>query len=156
MPFSLRAGLVSVPARSFKVLHTSQAKTVGGRQGKVTTKSGALTLNLDTPVGLGGKGGPGTNPEELFAAGYAACFRGAMGLAQQQLKMPAIPAETSVEAHVPIGKHDNGTLGIQVTLDVHVPGWSKTDVQSLIEKAHTICPYSHATRNNVKVTLNAV
>lgn len=148
--------LVRVPVRTFKVLHTSEATAVGGRQGKVTAKSGAFALQLDTPTGLGGQGGSGTNPEELFAAGYAACFRGAMGVAQAQLKLPAIPAETTVAAIVPIGKHDNGNLGVQVTLNVHVPGWQKSDVQQLLEKAHTICPYSHATRNNIKVTLNAV
>ena len=142
--------------RTFKVLHTSEATAVGGRQGKVTAQSGAFNLQLDTPTGLGGKGGPGTNPEELFAAGYSACFRGAMGLAQTQLKMPALPAETTVKAVVPIGKHDDGNLGVQATLNVHVPGWKKEDVQKLLEKAHTICPYSHATRNNIKVTLNAV
>jgi len=146
----------TVAQRGYKVLHRSQAKAVGGRQGTVTTNSNALNLKLDTPTGLGGKGGPGTNPEELFAAGYAACFRGAMGLAQKNLKQPELPAETSVEGLVDIGKHDDGKLGIQAELRVAVPGWDKKEIEKLINEAHQICPYSHATRNNVKVTLTAV
>ena len=156
-PLAARSMLVSLKSvRGYQVLHSSQAKAVGGRQGVVSSADGALSLKLDTPVGLGGKGGPGTNPEQLFAAGYSACFRGAMGLAQTKLKLPALPAETSVEGLVDIGKHDNGTLGIRVELRVAVPGWPKSDIDKLIQEAHQICPYSHATRNNVKVTLTAV
>lgn len=155
---SVRSASVAAAAatRGYKVLHKSQAKAVGGRQGVVSTKDGALDLKLDTPVGLGGKGGPGTNPEQLLAAGYSACFRGAMGVAQGKLKLPALPDATSVEGLVDIGKHDDGKLGIQVELRVAVPGWSSADIQKLIEEAHTICPYSHATRGNVKVTLTPV
>lgn len=152
---SVSASSVSA-SRGYKVLHQSQAKSVGGRQGAVSSNDGALTLKLDTPTGLGGKGGPGTNPEQIFAAGYSACFRGAMGVAATKLKMPALPEATAVEGLVDIGKHDDGKLGIQVQLKVAVPGWSAADIQKLINEAHQICPYSHATRGNVKVTLTPV
>jgi len=117
-PVAARAATASQAQRGYKVLTSHQAKAVGGRQGSVTTKSGALNVKLDTPTGLGGKGGPGTNPEELFAAAYAACFRGAMGLAQKNLKQPDLPAETSVEGLVDLGKHDDGKLGIAAELRV--------------------------------------
>ena len=153
----LSASAVSATAsRGYKVLHKSQAKALGGRQGTVSSNDGALTLTLDTPKGLGGKGGPGTNPEQLFAAGYAACFRGAMGVAQSKLGLPAIPDATTVEGLVDIGKHDDGKLGIEVELKVAIPGWKAKDIQKLIDEAHQICPYSHATRGNVKVTLTPV
>ena len=137
-----------------KVLYTARATSTGGRTGTATTPDDRLNLKLDTPKELGGAGGPGTNPEQLFAAGYSACFIGAMKHVAMMQKTP-LPADTSIAADVGIGPIPQG-FGIQVTLNVHVPGMEKDAAQKLVEAAHKVCPYSNATRGNVDVTLNVV
>jgi Ohr subfamily peroxiredoxin len=111
-------------------------------------------VTLSTPKELGGDGGAGTNPEQMFAAGYSACFLGAMKFVAGQQKLK-LSEETQVAADVGIGPRDDGTgFGIAVTLNITVPGLDKADAQALVEKAHVVCPYSHATRGNIPVTLN--
>jgi Ohr subfamily peroxiredoxin len=134
-----------------KVLYTARATSTGGRTGSSTTPDGALKLELSTPRELGGAGGPGTNPEQLFAAGYSACFIGAMKAVAGKLKL-ALPADTSITADVGIGPVAAG-YGIQVALRVHVPGWPREQTEKLVHAAHQVCPYSNATRGNIDVEL---
>ena len=135
-----------------KVLYTARATSTGGRTGTSTTPDGALKLELSTPRELGGAGGPGTNPEQLFAAGYSACFIGAMKAVAGKLKLP-LPADTSITADVGIGPIPNG-FGIQVALQVHVPGWPREQAEKVVHAAHQVCPYSNATRGNIDVQLS--
>jgi len=135
-----------------KVLYTARATSTGGRTGTSTTPDGALKLELSTPRELGGAGGPGTNPEQLFAAGYSACFIGAMKAVAGKLKLP-LPADTSITADVGIGPIPNG-FGIQVVLQVHVPGWPREQAEKVVHAAHQVCPYSNATRGNIDVQLS--
>jgi lipoyl-dependent peroxiredoxin len=136
------------------VLYTAHATATGGRDGRAVIPEGGLDLKLTMPKELGGKGGEGTNPEQLFAAGYSACFIGAMRFVGQRDKI-AIPAEVSVDGSVGVGLIPNG-FGIQVELKVALPGMPRNEAQELIEKAHAVCPYSNATRNNIDVTLTLV
>jgi osmotically inducible protein OsmC len=135
-----------------KVLYTARATSTGGRTGTSTTPDGALKLELSTPRELGGAGGPGTNPEQLFAAGYSACFIGAMKAVAGKLKV-ALPADTSITADVGIGPIPNG-FGIQVALQVSVPGWPREQAEKVVHAAHQVCPYSNATRGNIDVQLD--
>jgi Ohr subfamily peroxiredoxin len=135
-----------------KVLYTARATSTGGRTGTSTTPDGALKLELSTPRELGGAGGPGTNPEQLFAAGYSACFIGAMKAVAGKLKL-ALPADTSITADVGIGPIPDG-YGIQVALRVHVPGWPREQTEKIVQAAHRVCPYSNATRGNIDVELS--
>jgi osmotically inducible protein OsmC len=135
-----------------KVLYTARATSTGGRSGTATTPDGALQLELSTPKELGGAGGPGTNPEQLFAAGYSACFISAMKAVAGKLKLP-LPADTSITADVGIGPISHG-FGIQVAMQIRVPGWPREQVEKLVHAAHQVCPYSNATRGNIEVTLN--
>lgn len=137
-----------------KVLYTAHATSTGGREGKSESSDGALKVTLSTPKEMGGAGGPGTNPEQLFAAGYSACFIGAMKFVAGQKKTP-LPADTSITADVGIGPIPGG-FGIQATLNVSIPGWDKAASQELVDAAHQVCPYSNATRGNIDVTLNIV
>jgi osmotically inducible protein OsmC len=137
-----------------KVLYTARATSTGGRTGTSTTPDGALKLELSTPRELGGTGGPGTNPEQLFAAGYSACFIGAMKAVAGKMKV-ALPADTSITADVGIGPIPNG-FGIQVALQVSVPGWPREQAEKLVHAAHQVCPYSNATRGNIDVQLSVV
>jgi Ohr subfamily peroxiredoxin len=137
-----------------KVLYTARATSTGGRTGTSTTPDGALKLELSTPRELGGAGGAGTNPEQLFAAGYSACFIGAMKAVAGKLKV-ALPADTSITADVGIGPIPNG-FGIQVALQVSVPGWPREQVEKVVHAAHQVCPYSNATRGNIDVQLSVV
>ncbi|HUG24993.1 organic hydroperoxide resistance protein [Piscinibacter sp.] len=137
-----------------KVLYTAHATSTGGREGTSKSSDGALEVRLSTPKELGGAGGPGTNPEQLFAAGYSACFIGAMKAVAGKLKI-ALPAETSISAAVGIGPIPTG-FGIQATLDISLPGMEVEAAQKLIAAAHQVCPYSNATRGNIDVTLNLV
>ncbi|TDO95379.1 organic hydroperoxide resistance protein [Marinomonas balearica] len=136
------------------VLYTAQANVTGGREGQATANDAAIDLTLTTPKELGGAGGNGTNPEQLFAAGYSACFMGALKLvaSKQQVK---IPAETSIEGFVGIGPVGQA-FGIEVELKISVPGLDKALVEQLVETAHEVCPYSNATRGNIDVTLTIV
>jgi len=140
---------------SVNVLYTTEATATGGRDGHAATKDGTLKVTLSTPKELGGSGGPGNNPEQLFAAGYSACFLGAMKFVASQ-GGPKVPADTTVTAHVGMGPRSEGGFGIDVQLDVHLPGLDHADAEALVEKAHQVCPYSNATRNNVPVRLKVV
>ncbi len=136
-----------------KILYSTQATSTGGREGKSSTADGVLAVTLSTPKELGGGGGPGTNPEQLFAAGYSACFLGALKFVAGQAKV-AIPAESSVTGQVGIGKRDDGGgFGLEVTLTINVPGGDRAVIEGLVQKAHIVCPYSNATRGNIPVTL---
>ena len=137
-----------------KVVYEAHATATGGREGKASSSDGAIDLKLTTPREMGGAGAAGTNPEQLFAAGYAACFIGAMKFVANRDKI-AMPADTSVDGTVGIGPIPNG-FGIEVELKVTAPGMARDAAQSLVEKAHVVCPYSNATRNNVDVKLTVV
>ncbi|WP_321842362.1 organic hydroperoxide resistance protein [Paraburkholderia bannensis] len=137
-----------------KVLYTAEATATGGRDGRAVVPASNLDLKLTTPRELGGAGGEGTNPEQLFAAGYSACFIGAMKFVAARDKI-AIPADVSVNGHVGIGQIPNG-FGIEVELRISLPGLDREAAQALVDKAHIVCPYSNATRNNIDVTLTIV
>lgn len=137
-----------------KAVYTAHATSTGGRSGTARSSDGALDVALATPKELGGAGGAGTNPEQLFAAGYSACFIGAMKAVAARQKI-ALPAEVSVDASVGIGAHTGkpGAFGIEVTMTVKVPGMDRAALEALVATAHEVCPYSNATRGNVDVTL---
>ena len=137
-----------------KILYTAHATSTGGRAGTSRSDDGALDVRLTTPKGLGGDGAPGTNPEQLFAAGYSACFIGAMKAVAGRQKIK-LPDDTSINASVAIGPIPQG-FGIQVWMKIHVPGMEKAQVQQIVEAAHVVCPYSNATRGNVEVALEVV
>jgi len=134
-----------------KTLYTAHATSSGGREGTSKSSDGVLDLRLTTPKELGGNGAVGTNPEQLFAAGYSACFIGAMKVAAGQHKV-ALPADTSIAASVGIGPIPQG-FGIEVAMTITVPGVERSVAQKIVDTAHQICPYSNATRGNVEVTL---
>jgi Ohr subfamily peroxiredoxin len=137
-----------------KVLYTARATSTGGREGTSKSSDGALEVRLSTPKELGGAGGPGTNPEQLFAAGYSACFIGALKAVSGKMKI-AIPADTSIHAEVGIGPIPAG-FGIQAKLDISLPGLDREVAHKLIDAAHQVCPYSNATRGNIDVALSLV
>ena len=134
-----------------KILYTAEATVEGGRQGHGRTSDRRLEVNLSVPEELGGKGGPGTNPEQLFAVGYAACFQSALlsGAAGRGLDASA----STITARVGIGPTDHGGFGLTVALDLHAPQLARADAEDLMARAHQRCPYSNATRGNVDVTL---
>jgi osmotically inducible protein OsmC len=134
-----------------KVLYRAQAKAIGGRDGRAVSSDGVLDIKLTTPRELGGTGGAGSNPEQLFAAGYAACFIGALKFAAAQQKV-VLPAETAVEGSVGIGQISTG-FGIEVKLEISLLGLPRAEAEALVQKAHLVCPYSNATRGNIDVTL---
>jgi len=136
-----------------KVLYTAKAHTTGGREGRATTDDGLLDVTLQPPKEMGGKGGA-TNPEQLFAAGYSACFIGALKFVAGQKKI-AVPADTAVDASVAIGPIPDG-FGLAVELAVSLPGMDRAAAQELVDAAHIVCPYSNATRGNIDVTLTVV
>ncbi|WP_230534154.1 organic hydroperoxide resistance protein [Microvirga roseola] len=127
-------------------------RATGGRDGRSGTLDGALDVKLVTPKELGGGGGEGVNPEQLFATGYAACFLGALKFVASQ-GGPKIPAEATVTSTVGIGPRAAGGFGLEIALDVSLPGIERDEVVALVEKAHQVCPYSNATRNNIDVKL---
>jgi Ohr subfamily peroxiredoxin len=137
-----------------KALYTATATATGGRAGTAKSSDGAIDVTLSTPKELGGAGGPGTNPEQLFAAGYSACFIGAMKAVAAKQKI-SLPAEVSITSDVAIGPHANkpGAFGIQVDMKISVPGMERAALEALVATAHEVCPYSNATRGNVDVTL---
>lgn len=136
-----------------KILYTAHAKATGGRTGEAKSDDGQLAVKLVTVKELGGPGGEGTNPEQLFAAGYSACFLSALKLVGGQQKK-AIPADTSISADVGIGPQDSGVgFNLAVTLNVSIPGMGKAEAEKLVEDTHQVCPYSNATRGNVDVKL---
>ncbi|UOQ76515.1 organic hydroperoxide resistance protein [Hymenobacter sp. 5516J-16] len=133
-------------------IFTAQAKAKGGRDGHVTTNNNVLDVDLSTPKEMGGPGKAGaTNPEQLFAAGYAACFEGALGVAarQAQVKLDNV----TVEAFIGFGKAEDGGYGISADLHVNIPGVEQAQAEQLVEAAHGICPYSRATKGNIEVNL---
>ncbi|OZI71113.1 organic hydroperoxide resistance protein [Bordetella genomosp. 12] len=134
-----------------KVLYRAQAQATGGRDGRAVSSDKHLDIQLSTPKELGGAGGQGSNPEQLFAAGYAACFIGAMKFVAGREHI-ALPADLSVQAAVGIGPLPHG-FGIEVALTIALPGLERSTAQQLIDKAHIVCPYSNATRGNIDVTL---
>jgi osmotically inducible protein OsmC len=133
------------------ILYTATATATGGRDGQAASSDGALSVKLSTPRELGGAGGDGTNPEQLFAAGYSACFLGALKFVAGKQKI-ALPADTQVTGTVGIGPIPTG-FGIQAALTITVPGLPREQVQALVDQAHLVCPYSNATRGNIDVTL---
>jgi Ohr subfamily peroxiredoxin len=135
-----------------KVLYRAHAKATGGRDGHAVSSDNVLNVKLTTPRELGGAGGVGTNPEQLFAAGYSACFIGAMRFVAGQQKI-ALPADTSIEGSVGIGQIPAG-FGIEVELKITVPGMPREQVEALVQKAHQVCPYSNTTRGNIDVKLS--
>lgn len=137
------------------VKYTTTASAVGGREGAAHSEDGRFEAKLSTPKELGGAGGDGTNPEQLFAAGYSACFIGALKVAGQQLKVK-VPDQTKVTATVGIGPRSEGGFGITTDLVVDLPGLDRAQAQELVDAAHEICPYSNATRGNVEVGLSLV
>ena len=132
-------------------IYTASATSWGGRTGKVVTSDNKLDLDLSIPKDMGGDGGPGTNPEQLFAAGYSACFIGALKFVASKEKV-ALPADTSITGRVGIGPIPTG-FGIQVELRISAAGVPRDTLQALVEKAHIVCPYSNATRGNIDVKL---
>ncbi|KAG0337939.1 hypothetical protein BG004_007436 [Podila humilis] len=135
---------------SFKPVYTAEATVVGARNGHVKTKSGSLDLKLDLPKEFGAKGGPGTNPEELFASGYAACFGGALNASAQELKIK-LKSDTKITGRVHIGPKQPKGFQLGVELQVADSGISDADWDKVISNAHAICPYSHAVGKNIEV-----
>ncbi|GAB2886929.1 organic hydroperoxide resistance protein [Paralcaligenes sp. KSB-10] len=134
-----------------KVLYRSNATATGGRDGRGVSSDGVLDVKLTTPRELGGAGDKGTNPEQLFAVGYSACFLGAMKFVANREKI-ALPADVSVNGIVGIGPIPTG-FGIEVELRISLPGLERAQAESLVAQAHIVCPYSNATRGNIDVTL---
>jgi Ohr subfamily peroxiredoxin len=133
-----------------KVLYTAKTHTTGGRDGASRSSDGRLDVKLSSP----GTAGGGTNPEQLFAAGWSACFIGAMGVAASKMKV-TLPTDRAVDAEVDLGTTDGGFL-LRARLNVSLPGLERDVAQSIVDAAHQICPYSKATRGNIEVTLNLV
>jgi len=142
-----------MPTKLDKVLYTAHAHTTGGREGTSVSDDGKLNVTLAPPPALGGNGN-GTNPEQLFAAGYSACFMGAMKHVAG-LKKITVPADASIDASVDIGPIPAG-FGIAVQLKISLPGMDRAVAQDLVDTAHGVCPYSNATRGNIEVTLTLV
>ncbi len=138
------------------VLYQTSARATGGRDGRSATLDGAVDVKLVTPKELGGAGGEGVNPEQLFATGYAACFLGAMKFVASQAGGPKVPADATVTSTVGIGPRSEGGFGLTIALEIALPGVDRTEAQALVEKAHQVCPYSNATRNNIDVELTVV
>lgn len=133
------------------ILYTAEMTSTGGRDGKSSRPDGSFALNLTVPKGLGGPGGEGTNPEELFAAGYSACFIGALKVAGRQARVK-VPDDVQVTAKISVGKVETG-YGLAAELVVHLPGLDRETATSLVQAAHKTCPYSNATRGNIDVKL---
>ncbi len=137
-----------------KILYRATATATGGRDGRAVSSDKVLDVELATPRELGGAGGTGTNPEQLFAAGYSACFIGALKFVASREKV-TLPADTAIEGNVGIGQVPNG-FGIDVELKISLPGLPREQAETLVRMAHTVCPYSNATRGNIDVTLTLV
>ncbi|MEP2717409.1 organic hydroperoxide resistance protein [Pseudophaeobacter sp.] len=141
---------------SISAIYTAQATATGGRNGRAVVEESGLDLVLAAPSAMGGDG-KGSNPEQLFAAGYAACFIGAMQFATtQDASLAKVPADVSVQASVGIGPNPKGGFGLVVTLAVTLPGLDTAEAESVTEAGHKICPYSNAVRGNVEVTTQVV
>lgn len=134
-----------------KQLYTAHATAIGGREGSVKTDDGKLALDVALPPALGGKGGNGTNPEQLFAAGYAACFGSALSFVAQKQKVNI--GQVQIDAHVTIGVLASGGFGLAVVLTATLPDLERAQAEALVAAAHEVCPYSNATRGNIQVEL---
>ncbi|CAN7257391.1 organic hydroperoxide resistance protein [Rhizobium sp. LjRoot254] len=133
------------------ILYRTNATSTGGRVGSSKSNDGNLSVTLTSPKELGGDGAPGTNPEQLFAAGYSACFLGALKFVAGQAKVKLSP-ETTVTANVGLGpREDGGGFGIEVSLTADIPGVERAVAEDLVAKAHIVCPYSHAMRTSTEV-----
>ena len=137
-----------------KIVYRAHATATGGRDGRARTSDGNLDVKLSVPKEMGGGGGAATNPEQLFAAGYAACFLGAMKFVAGQKKIQ-VPADTAIDSSVGIGPIPGG-FGIEVDMNIKLPGMDRAQAEQLVEAAHKVCPYSNATRNNIDVRLKVV
>lgn len=135
-----------------QVIYTAQATVTGGREGHARTSDGRLDVDLDVPSEMSGSGGPGTNPEQLFAAGYGACFQSALLRIASQRRLDA--SGWRITAHVAIGPLKSGGFGLAAGLDLLAPGISRQEARDLMTRAHEACPYSRAIRNNIDVTLS--
>ena len=135
-----------------QVLYTASATSTGGRDGRSVSSDNQLDVKLTTPKELGGTGGAGTTPEQLFAAGDSACVIGALMFVAAASKT-ALPADLSIKADVGIGPNGKGGFGIQVALNISLPGMDRQLAEDLVNKAHEVCPYSNATRGNIEITL---
>lgn len=136
-----------------KTLYTAKATATGGRKGHVKTEDGPIDLPLSMPKGLGGDGGDGVNPEQLFGSAYSACFGSALSMVAEKHDVDL--GDFSVTAHISIGKEEDGSLQLSAILDSYMPG--VTDIklgETLVNEAHVVCPFSRATRDNIDVTLN--
>ena len=140
-----------------KALYTAQSTSTGGRTGTTKSSDDRISLQLSTPKELGGDGGPGTNPEQLFASGYSACFIGAMKAVAARQKI-SLPADVSITADVAIGPMTGkeGAFSIAVAMKVSVPGMDRAAAEQLVATAHQVCPYSNATRGNVDVAISVI
>jgi lipoyl-dependent peroxiredoxin len=135
-----------------KILYTTRATATGGRDGRARTDDGAFEVALGTPKELGGNG-QGNNPEQLFAAGYAACFLSAMKFVSTQGTHARMPVDASVSATVGIGPRADKGFGLAVTLAIVLPGLDRAEAEALVAEADSVCPYSHAVRGNIAVSL---
>lgn len=144
---------MSKPQLLEKVVYTAHATATGGRDGRATSSDNKLDAALSVPKEMGGKG-EGTNPEQLFAAGYSACFLGAMSFVAGQQKR-GLPVGSKIDGEVDIGPIPNA-FGIAVRLNISLPGMPREEAQALVDAAHLVCPYSNATRGNISVTLTIV
>lgn len=140
---------------SVNVLYRTSAKATGGRDGRTATLDGTVDHKLAVPKEMGGNG-DGANPEQLFAAGYAACFLGAMKFVASQGGTAKVPADATVTATVGIGPRSEGGFGLEIGLAIDLPGVPRDEAEALVAKAHQVCPYSNATRNNVDVQLSVI
>ena len=140
-----------------QALYTAHATSTGGRTGTTATDDKRLMTALSTPKALGGDDGIGTNPEQLFAAGYSACFIGAMKAVAARQKI-SLPADVSIKADVSIGPMSGkpGAFGVAVAMAISVPGMDKAAAEALVATAHEVCPYSNATRGNIDVALTVI
>jgi Ohr subfamily peroxiredoxin len=136
-----------------KPLYTAEATVEGGRDGHGRSSDGVLDLDIRPPAELGGSS-VGTNPEQLFALGFSACFQSAMGVVGRRMKVDT--SDSEVTGRVTLGTIEGNAFGLAVELDVHLPGIDDETARDLVERAHEVCPYSNATRNNIEVTLKVV
>jgi osmotically inducible protein OsmC len=134
-----------------KILYTAEATVQGGREGSGRTDDGRLIVDLDVPTEMGGSGGPGTNPEQLFSVGYAACFQSTLLRIASGRKLDL--GQSTITSHVSIGPDAAGAFGLAVTLDLDAPQLDREQAADLMSRAHEVCPYSRATRGNISVEL---
>ncbi len=140
---------------SVNVIYRTSARATGGRDGHSATLDGAVDVQLAVPKEMGGAGG-GVNPEQLFATGYAACFLGAMKFVASQGGHPKVPTDATVTSTVGIGPRSEGGFGLEVSLEISLPGVDHAEAEALVAAAHQVCPYSNATRGNIDVGLTVV